>query len=231
MLPFDAETVTPEEWQRIAEQAEKPLCFNFLLLPKVPDDADTFLDRNGQGVMTCYDDVDWKGLAQLLQARLEGQVPKSIKVYVADDGPDIFDMVNVRHDRLDTPETESDFGSRTVQVLHQVAMADYRAGVLRLPEEISLHLNPPTRSQRPPIAGLVISVKFTKMLQAVDYMSSVMERLFGQLMALPMGPMSLMHPMDEPCRLPPEAHAWLEAQFGAVYSDQCGVLFLSATHS
>ncbi|PXX94678.1 hypothetical protein [Halomonas sp. LBP4] len=231
MFPFADERVTPEEWQRISEQAEKPLCFNFLLLPMVPDGADTFLDREGNGVMTRYDDVDWKGLARTLQARLEGDVPKSIKVYVANDGPDIFDMVNTRLDQPDTPETESDFGSRTVEVLRQVSMADYRAGLLKLPEESSLHLNPPTRSQRPPIAGLVVSVKFTKMLQAMDYMSSVMEQLVGQLLPLPVEPMSMMHAMDEPGTLPPEAHAWLEAQFGAVYSDKCGVLFLSTTHS
>ena len=33
------ESVIPEEWQRASEMANKPICFNFLLLPMAPDGA------------------------------------------------------------------------------------------------------------------------------------------------------------------------------------------------
>ena len=46
MCPFHNEDVTQEEWQRICEQAEKPICFNFLVMPMVPEDV---WDRNKVG--------------------------------------------------------------------------------------------------------------------------------------------------------------------------------------
>lgn len=105
----------------------------------VPDGANTFLDLEGNGVMSRYDDVDWNGLARTLQARLAGDEPKSIKVHVANDGHDIFDTVSVRLDHLDTLETESDFGSRTVAVLPKVSMANYRnvANFIAMNHELS----------------------------------------------------------------------------------------------
>lgn len=224
--------LTPEEWQLISEQAEKPICFNFMILPMVPEHADTLLDRDGKPVTANYTNVDWKGLAQRLQARLDGHVPKSIKVYVANDGPDLFDINEFRADRPDEPEPDNSFVYRTAKALENVSMANYRGGLLKLPDDSGLHLNQESAGQqRTPLTALVVGVKFNKMLQALDYLPTTMEMLVGLSFAVPMAQVSMVHDMDEPGTLPSEIHGWLEEQFGAVYSEKCGVMFMSVTQS
>lgn len=222
--------MTPEEWQRLAEQSEKPIVFNFMILPKVPEHAGTFLDRDGEPVTTNYDKVDWKGLAQMLQARLTGHVPKAIKVYVANDGPDLFDINELNTARPSYPEPDNGFAYRTAETLEQVSMANYRGGLLKLPEDSNLHLNKVSAGQkRPPLSAVVVGVKFSKVLQAMDYLAGTMEQLVDIPFPVPMN--ATVQDFNEHGTLPPEVHGWFEEQFGAVYSKKCGLLLVSVTRT
>lgn len=230
----DTPFVTPEEWDRHIQLTNRTLTFNFLILPKIPGDHGTFLNRNGDAVVTDYSLVDWKGLSTKLQDRLDGHVPKSVKVYVADDGPDVLDMINQRPVSIGEgfqDVTDSDFATRTNDAIQQVGIAGYRGGILKVSSARGLHLYPPNGNYRPPLSGLVFGIKFTKMLQAMDYLPTTLDRLIGTAFGMPMRPMSMINDLDAPLTLIPEIHEWLEEQFGAVYSTECGLIFLSVTHS
>lgn len=223
------EDVTQEEWQRFCEQIDKPICLNFLVMPMVPEETGSLLDRNGNPVMVNYSKVDWKGLAQKLQARINGHVPKSIKIYVANDGPDLFDINEICGGHLG--EQDNSFVLRAAHALDDVSMANYKGGLLSLPADNGMHLNPTLEGKRPPIAGIIIAVKFTKMLQAVDYITTVMESLLALPIALPSQPLQILFEKDELGTLASELHAWFEKEFGAVYAHRCGLVMLSATAS
>jgi hypothetical protein len=209
--------------------AFRPLVFNFLVLPAVPDDAETFLSPDGKPVVTHYDQVDWKGLGKIMQGLI--RAPQSVNAYVANDGPDILDMVNIQVDDPEAQITDSDYFTRTHQAVTQARMKDFRAGVLSLPADSPLHLNPPHETGRGPLSGLVISLKFTSMLQAMDHLGGATQPLFGFPVPLPVEPGTPLPSMHDMGTLAPEIHAWLEAQFGAVYSRSCVVMMLSLTSS
>lgn len=206
-----------------------PLVFNFLVLPSVPEDADTFLSPEGNPVVTDYDQADWKGLGKILQGLI--RAPQNVKAYVANDGPDILDMANILASDPEAEVTDSDYFTRTYEAVSQVRMKDYRAGVLKLPADSSLHLNPPHEGKRGPLSGLVISLKFASMLQAMDHLGSATRPLFGFPVPVPAQPGKPLPSMDEMGTLAPEIHAWLETQFGAVYSRRCVVMMISIVSS
>lgn len=228
----EREDISQEEWERISEQANKPLCFNFLVGPKVPEHADTLLDRDGNPVMVNFDNVDWVGLANKLQERIDGYVPKNIKVYVANDGPDLFDINEHYAARPNEPEPENAFVYRTATALSQVSMKDYRGGLLKIPPDSGLHLNPVTTSNcRTPFAALIVSIKFSKLMQAHDYISITTKRIFGHPVFMPLEPMTVMHGLEELITMPTEMHKWLEEEIGAVYSQKSVLMLVSATSS
>ena len=179
--------------------------------------------------MVNYSKVDWKRLAQKLQARINGDVPKSIKVYVANDGPDLFDINEICGDHFGAQDNS--FVLRAAHALNDVSMANYRGGLLSLPADNGMHLNPTIEGKRPPIAGIILAVKFNKTLQALDYITSVMESLVALPIALPSKPLQILFEKDDLGTLAPELHAWFEEEFGAVYSNRCGLVLLSVTPS
>jgi len=233
MLPT-GEDISQEEWEEISERASKPLCFNFLVGPKVPEHAGTLLDRDENPVMLDFNNIDWGKLANKLQSRIDGYVPKSIKVYVANDGPDLFDINEFCFARPNEPEPENGFVYRTAAALRQVSMKDYRGGLLKIPPDSGLHLNPVSASNcRPPLAALIVSIKFRNMMQTHDYISITTKRLFGHPVVLPLElePMTVMHGPEEEITMPTEMHEWLEEEIGAVYSQECVLMLISATYS
>ena len=210
---------------------ERPIAINYLVIPHVPEGLGTLLSKDGEPVMMDYATLDWRSLADALKARLEGLgLPKAIKVYVANDGVDLFDInetyVATGEERQEGPF----FSARAAQCLDKVTKANYRAGVIDLSQvNKDLHLNPPNADGlRPPLAALMVSLRFNTMSQCADYGFSATQSLFGA--ALPMTPeagtVEHGHKDSPMCD---ELRHWLDEQIGVVYAPQATVALMGPT--
>ena len=206
----------------------KPIAFHFLVMPHVPNSEGTFLDKNEQPVSTNYNTVDWAALGKAATDLVNEHSIKGIKVYVANDGPDLFDMHNIDTSTGGIEESKGDFYSRSVAALEHVSMKNLRGGLLKLSEESqqAMHINPIKGQDRPPLTGVWMTIKFQNFTQVIDYMALVTDVLFGIHGHPQMADSYLWSNPADPKDLAPCIHEWFEQQFGAVYSTKHTLLYL-----
>lgn len=207
-----------------------PIAFHFLVLPHVPDGADSFFGEDGEPVFTNYDTVDWAGLAVSARASLNDCLPKSAQLYVSNDGPDLMDIHGFSLKAKAVVKDRGTFFSRVCAPVKKAKMKDMRAGVLKLASPKSeLHLNESEDGMRPPLAGLVFTLKFKDMSQALDYIWGATDTLFGHGYMFERTEDPVLKQLDSSGCLAPCIQDWLKVQFRAVYSPSCTVLTIGIT--
>lgn len=229
MLEAETSESSPD-WKALSRQAQKPVIFNYMVCPHVPEGAETILSPEGEPFMLNYSELDWKMLASELQKPLEGSgYPKSIKIYVGNDAIDLFDMNRFCAETCSEADDYYPF-SRAIECFSKAKMSNYRAGVVRIPETSEgLHLNPSTTGKRPPICALFVSIRFGTMSQVVDYLSTVSQIIFGL-------PDSTIKPGKRDavlgtCAVPEPLAQWLRVEAGAVYDSDYTIIRLPTTMS
>jgi hypothetical protein len=215
----------------IASRAYAPIAFHYLVLPHSPSNAGALLSDEREPVFTNYQAVDWAGLAKSARQQIDDYVPKAVKLYVANDGQDAFDLCNINA-RTGKPVTDhGDFYSRAQRAITNVGMANMRAGVLNLSGPChNLHINEAVDGLRAPLTGLVLTLKVQNMFQAVDYLGSATNQLFGHehvfglIKSYPKLIQGANRGLMAPC-----IHQWFQQQFGVSYALECSALLLGAT--
>lgn len=211
------------------QAVNQPIAFHFLVLPHVPDGAESLFDEAGEPVFTNYDHVDWAGLAVSARTYLEDFLPKSAKLFVSNDGPDLMDIHGLSS-KAKVVKDRGNFFSRVCAPVKKAKMKDMRAGVLNLASANSgLHLNEPDDGMRPPLAGLILTLKFKDMSQALDYIWGATDTLFGHGYMYETTDNPMLKQLNSSGCLAPCIQDWLKAQFKAVYSPKCTVLTLGIT--
>lgn len=218
------------EWKELEIRKNKPIVFNYLVGPHVPEGAETLLSLEGEPFMLRYDDLDWKKLADRLQNNLQAEgFPKSIKVYVGDDAIDLFDINRVCVRSGGEVDHYNPF-ERAHLCFSQAKIANFRAGIASIPEiPDGLHLNPSPSGRRPPVAALFISIRVAKMDHAIDYLGGAAETVIG-LSDFPGFHGSADNVLGD-CAVPTAIADWLREDAGAVYGDQCTIMKLPPTLS
>lgn len=204
-----------------------PIAFHFLVVPAVPEGADSLLDSNGQPVFTDYSTVDWAGLAKSARAHIDPYLPKAAQLYIGNDGPDLFDLHNLGLE--DAASDQDDMLTRVLSVVGKATMKDMRAGIFRIAgPENSIHLNKAIGT-RPPLTAVLMTLKFKDMSQAMDYLWRATKELFGHgyMQQTPKNP--ILEKGDGSGEMAPCVHRWFQEQFGAVYGTGCAVLILGVT--
>lgn len=215
------------EFEIAARRAERPIALHFAVCPHSPARG-ALLSENGNPVLTSYSDVDWKGLATSAREIIEGSVPKSVKLYVADDAVDVMDVLHI------STETGRPFGGvdrfekRLRSTLDRVSMQDMRAGITKIAGNYpDLHINTPIQGKRPPLGALILSLKFTNGLQVIDYLPEATDALFGcpAMVATFEG----FKPQPTIGAMPSFLAGWLRSQFGVVYGADCTTAVVART--
>lgn len=207
-----------------------PIAFHFLVLPHVPKGSESFFGEDGEPVSTSYDDVDWAGLAVSARACLDDCLPKSAKLYVSNDGPDLMDIHGFSLEARAVVKDRGTFMGRVLASVRKAKMKDMRAGVLKLASLGSgLHINDAPLGRRTPLAGLVLTLKFKDMSQAMDYIWAATDTLFGHGYMNETADNPLLQQLESSGCLAPCIQDWLKAQFRAIYSPKCTVLTLGIT--
>lgn len=215
------------EWEEASRKAALPTAFHFMVCPHSPESG-ILLNESGVPVLTDFSSVDWAGLAASASAALDGLVPKSVKVYVADDAIDVLDLMGVSTETGLPFDGVEGFDSRLQKVLCRLTMQEMRAGITKLAgRHPDLHANPPIRGKRPPLAAMVITLKFTNGLQLVDYVSEATEALFGYPAQI--GFIEGFKPRPTTGEMPPFLVDWLSSQFGVVYGADCTAVVIAQT--
>ncbi|MQT57911.1 hypothetical protein GHO41_11225 [Pseudomonas sp. FSL R10-0399] len=181
-------------------------------------------------MLTDYREVDWKGLATAARAAIEQTVPKSIGLFIADDAVDVMDVMHVSTETGGPFNNEPTFESRVRSTLSQLSMKDMRAGITRISDSApGIHINTPMDGKRPPLGSLILSLKFIRGTQMIDYLTSATIGLFGAptLVATVEG---LKH-VQTVGKMPRFLREWLNSQFGVVYGTDCTVLAIERTFS
>jgi len=218
-----------KEWQLAAQRSELPAVLHFLVCPHSPDSG-LLLNKYGEPVMTDYSQVDWKGLATVARAAIEQDVPKSIGLFIADDAVDVMDVLHVSTETGRPFKNEPTFECRVRSTLSQLAMKDMRAGITKISERTpGIHLNSPMDGKRPPLGSLILSLKFMRSGQMIDYLTGATISLFGSpaIVATFEG----FKPVQTVGKMPSFLREWLNSQFGVVYGDDCTVLAIERTFS
>lgn len=200
-----------------------PIAYHFLFAPHSPDPEGVLADAAGRPVLTDYQAVDWKALAISARSAIDQVVPKGIQLFVADDAADVFEILNLCPWSISSHVGRGNFYSRFKAAVEKLEMADMRSGITRLSRYAAdYHVNTLNDGRRPPLGGIIISVKFPRASLAGDYIHNVTQALFGQMRrdtgpALGVGEMS------------PALSIWLEKQFGVVYGRRCESYFVGTT--
>jgi len=221
--------MSDEQWDLAAQRSIKPLAMHFVVCPHSPEHG-ALLDEHGRPVMTNYAKVDWKGLADRAKAALDGLVPKDVKVYVADDAVDVMDVINLSTENGMPFADKGGFEHGLQASLDQLTMGDIRAGIIPLAgNSPDIHRNKPIDGTRPPAGALVMSLRFSRGTQIIDYMDEASEALFGE-------PVECMNGLDfSPAItagvMPAFLADWLRTEFGVIYGEKCSVVLLSRTFS
>lgn len=208
-----------------AANLNKPAIVNYFVGPHVPEAVGELLSPTGEPVMLCYEDLPWKKLADRLQVEVDALgLPRGIKVFVGDDALDLFDIYSTsattgaRFDDYDPLE-------RAIDCFSRVTRAQYRSGVVKVPE--GLHLNPGKHGMRPPVTALFISIRFANWYQVGDYLSMVTEAVLG-ISDAPQLHKSRDGILGDAAH--PEAISdWLKKETGVRYGGHSTVLRLSVT--
>jgi hypothetical protein len=210
--------------------SDAPIAFHYLVLPHSPPGIGALLSEAMEPVFTNYQCVDWAGLAKSARQHIEGYVPKAVKLYVANDGQDAFDLLNASYETGKPVTGQGDYYSRTQRAIKNIVMADMRAGVLKLSGSSSgLHINDVEDGLRAPLTGLVLTLKLQNMFQAIDYLGSATDHLFGHIHVFGMMFSPELVSGTNQGRMAPCLHRWLQQQFGVVYAPVCSVLSLGVT--
>lgn len=213
-----------------SEHIHIPIVMNYLVLPHVPTHRPTLLSPSGAPVELWYNKLDWQKLADNLQRSLtDAGIPKGITVHVCDDAMDLFDISRIDFlAQAQVDPDEYDPITRAATCTAQLQMSDFEASVVPLSKKHpSIHLNTIFNdTSRPPIAGLIISVRYTTAMLAIDWIYTVSELLFGtgdspviDEQLNPMGPGQMSAPLA----------SWLRDDTGVVYASQCSIVPLRPT--
>lgn len=208
----------------------KPIAYHFLFVPHAPEDVEVLLDADGAPIWSDYRFVDWKGLAVSARSAIDQLVPKSVRLYVADDAADVMETLNLCIESGCAVKGWGTVCSRFKTAVAKIKMTDMRAGITKITQfEEDYHINPEIDFVRPPLGGGVMSLRFSSSLQALDYCASVVKAIFGCSMVVGNGlspkqnlGVGEMHQV---------LHEWLERQFGAVYGRKCQLFMLGTTTS
>ena len=207
----------------IAVNRNAPIAYHFLFAPHSPEPEGVLVDAAGMPVLTDYQAVDWKALAFSARSAIDGVVPKGIQLFVADDAADVFEVLNLCPWSVSSHVGRGDFYSRFKTAVEKLEMADMRSGITSLSQYADdYHVNVPSAGRRPPLGGIIITVKFPNASHVGDYLHNVTHALFGQIrrdngLALGVGDMS------------PALLSWLENQFGVAYGRRCESYFVGTT--
>lgn len=213
--------------EEAAKKINHPAIFNYFVGPHVPEAVGELLSPDGQPVMLCYEDLDWKGLADQLQANLNAmQLPKGIKVYVGDDALDLFDIYSTSAVTGAKVESYNPM-ERAIRCYSGLKTSDFRGGKVKVPD--GLHLNPGKNGKRPPVTALFVSVGFSNWFQVIDYLPMATEAVLGipdsKLASKPHGGNGVLGDAKHPDALAD----WLLDQLGVVYGEHSTIVRLSVT--
>ncbi|HBO2935402.1 TPA: hypothetical protein L4R50_000398 [Pseudomonas aeruginosa] len=216
-----------QEWQLAARRSEQPIAVHFLVCPHSPKSG-VLLSQSGEPVLTDYSKVDWKGLASAARAAIEQAVPKSVGLFVADDAVDVMDVMHISTETGRPFKNVEPFEQRVRSVFSQLSMADMRAGITKISGRTpGIHLNTPMDGKRPPLGSLILTLKFMRGTQVIDYMSGATHALFGApaIVATFEG----YKPVPTDGKMPGFLMEWLNSQFGVDYGTGCTVVAIERT--
>jgi hypothetical protein len=109
-------------------------------------------------------------------------------------------------------------------------MKDMRSGITKISDRTpGLHINTPIEGKRPPLGALILSIKFTRGTQIIDYLTGATMSLFGApaMVATFEG----YKPAPTIGEMPSFLREWLDSQFGVVYGKNCTVMAIQRTFS
>lgn len=218
-----------EELRLAGQRAMGPIVIHFLVLPDSPDSG-LLLNKDGIPVLTDYNLVDWKGLAVAARAAIEKDVPKSVGLFIADDGVDVMDVLHVSTDTGRSFENEPPFEHLVHSTLSQLSMKDMRSGITKVSgRNPGFHINTPMDGKRPPLAAFILSLKFTRGTQVIDYLTGASLSLFGTHVIV--SSFQGYKPAPTTGEMPSFLREWLDSQFGVVYGKDCTVVAIQRTFS
>lgn len=215
------------ECEIAARRNDHPVALHFAVCPHSPANG-ALLNENGHPVLTSYSDVDWKGLATSANAAIEGNVPKSVKVFIADDAVDVMDLLEISTDTGRTFRGVERFETRLHATLRRLSMQNMRAGIIKLAGNYpDLHINTPIEGKRPPLGALIVTLKFKSFFQLTDYVGVATHCLFGT-------PAMVVNfdgvqPKPTTGKMPSFLADWLRSQFGVMYGADCSALLVAST--
>jgi hypothetical protein len=212
------------------QKSRLPVAFHFFVVPHMPKDIGTLLSQNGEPVFTDHSTVDWSGLAKMARNHIAQVVPNNVTLYIGNECSDGLDVCNSSRETGHAIEGRGDAFSRTCEAIKTVAMKDMRAGVLNLRQTSDiLHINEFEDGKRPPLCGLVLTLKFRSMTQARDYLYGSTKALFSHGYAMELVDKPFLQKTDDAGQMAPFLHQWLEEQFGVVYAPECTAMTLGCT--
>lgn len=221
--------------EKASKLAYLPIVFHFLIIPHVPEGASNIFGKSGEPVFTEFTKVNWPALSRSVRRHLDDYVPKSIGVYVANDGPDIMDIQSMNILTRKQETNGPNFLDRALREVNRLKIKDLRGGISKLDKSDSImHINPTLGNGRPPISGIIIGFKFKDMSQATDHISLLTSQLFGhdysyESMGNPV--LKETKGLQNPGEMTACIHEWLAKEFGVVYSPKCTVITLGNTFS
>ena len=218
-----------EELRLAGQRAMAPSVLHFLVIPHSPESG-ALLNKYGVPVLTDYNRVDWKGLATAARAAIEKNVPKSMGLFIADDAVDVMDVLRVSTDTGRPFKDEPAFEHLVHSTLSQLSMKDMRSGIIKISDRTpGIHINTPMGGKRPPLGALILSIKFTRGTQIIDYLTGATISLFGApaMVAAIQG----YKPTLTTGKMPSFLREWLDTQFGVVYGTDCSVVAIQRTFS
>lgn len=220
-----------EAWELAARRSRLPMVLHFLLCPESPPSG-ALLNERGRPVLTDYSKVDWKSLSRAANAMIrEKTYPNDIKIYVADDAIEIMDFLNISIETGLPFQGVSGFEPGFNSVLSRLEMADMRGGITRVRKKFpELHRNKPNGDDGfPPAAGIIMSIRFSRATQIIDYLPGVCAAVFGDHAADMMGDPHRFEMTSGD--MPEYLSAWLREQFGVVYAPDCKLFLVRRTFS
>ena len=218
-----------DELRLAGQRAMGPIVIHFLVVPHSPDSG-ALLNKHGEPVLTDYNLVDWKGLAVSARAAIEKDVPKSVGLFIADDAVDVMDLLHVSTNTGRPFVDKPPFEHLVQSTLSQLSMKDMRSGITKVSERSpGFHINAPMDGKRPPLGAFILSIKFTRGTQIIDYLTGAALSLFGTFVVVS----SYAGYKPEPTvgEMPLFLREWLDSQFGVVYGKECTVVAVQRTFS
>lgn len=205
------------------------VAIHYLVFPQSPKKSGVLLNEEGFPVLTDYEKVNWKSLADEAQSQIDGSVPKGIKIYISNDAVDVMDVLHI------STETGREFVNKPYAMqlvqacMKNVNFSDMRGGILNIASKpISFHLNTPSNGLRPPLGAFIVTIKLSRASQIIDYLSGITLKLFGS--ATYFAPYPGGKSQFTTNGIAPEyLRKWLRQEFGVVYGNDCLMSFIGRT--